>query len=209
MAVKSIWKENIVWSSGYFISSVDIDEATIKRYVEHQGKKDSGRLRPEFNIKNKVLAGGIYLILNLVGKIMYLNRSAGFSLIELIVVVAVIGILAAIAIPTYLGIQKKSARSEAKSNLQAIALALEGYMAENNNYGSAGTYTYTPGGSFTPHPGNIEKVANLGNDLNYNYIIQITTAPYYNIIASPTRGRVKGDIRFSIDSNNIKVPENW
>lgn len=127
---------------------------------------------------------------------------------ELIVVVAVIGILAAIAIPTYLGIQKKSARSEAKSNLQAISLALEGYMAENNNYGGTGTYTYSSGGSFA-HSGDIEKVANLGNDLDYSYILQITTAPYYNIIASPVRGRVKGDIRFSIDSNNIKIPENW
>jgi len=140
---------------------------------------------------------------------MHMHRKEGFSLVELMVVVAVLAILAAIAIPSYLGIQKKSARSEAKSNLQAISLALEGYMAENNNYGSTGTYTYSPGGSFAPHPGNIEKVANLGNDLNYNYIIQITTAPYYNIIASPTRGRVKEDILFSIDSNGNKIPVEW
>jgi putative transposase len=44
---KVYWKENIVWSPGYFVSSVGIDEATIKRYVEHQGKKDSGQLRLE------------------------------------------------------------------------------------------------------------------------------------------------------------------
>ncbi len=35
------WKENIVWSPGYFVSSVGIDEETIKRYVEHQGQQDS------------------------------------------------------------------------------------------------------------------------------------------------------------------------
>ena len=39
------WKENIVWSPGYFVSSVGIDEATIKRYVETQGQQDSGQLR--------------------------------------------------------------------------------------------------------------------------------------------------------------------
>jgi putative transposase len=36
------WKENIVWSPGYFASSVGADEETIKRYVEHQGRQDAG-----------------------------------------------------------------------------------------------------------------------------------------------------------------------
>ena len=42
---KVYWKENLVWSPGYFVSSVGIDEETIRRYVEHQGKQDSGQLR--------------------------------------------------------------------------------------------------------------------------------------------------------------------
>jgi len=41
------WKENIVWSPGYFVSSVGIDEETIKNYVEHQGQQDSDQLRME------------------------------------------------------------------------------------------------------------------------------------------------------------------
>ena len=41
---KVYWKENIVWSPGYFVSSVGIDEQTIKNYVEHQGQQDSGQL---------------------------------------------------------------------------------------------------------------------------------------------------------------------
>ena len=41
------WYENIVWSPGYFVSSIGVDEATIKRYVEYQGKKDSGQLQLE------------------------------------------------------------------------------------------------------------------------------------------------------------------
>ena len=44
---KVYWKENIVWSPGYFVSSVGVDEGTIKNYVEHQGKQDSGQLRME------------------------------------------------------------------------------------------------------------------------------------------------------------------
>jgi putative transposase len=44
---KIYWKENIVWSPGYFVSSVGIDEETIKNYVKHQGDQDSGQLRLE------------------------------------------------------------------------------------------------------------------------------------------------------------------
>ena len=39
------WKENIIWSPGYFVSSVGVDEETIKHYVERQGLQDSGQLR--------------------------------------------------------------------------------------------------------------------------------------------------------------------
>ena len=39
------WNENIVWSPGYFVSSIGIDEETVKNYVEHQGCLDSGQLR--------------------------------------------------------------------------------------------------------------------------------------------------------------------
>ncbi|HAT84904.1 MAG TPA: IS200/IS605 family transposase [Rhizobiales bacterium] len=44
---KVYWKENIIWSLGYFVSSVGLDEETIRRYVEHQGQQDSGQLRQE------------------------------------------------------------------------------------------------------------------------------------------------------------------
>ena len=42
---KVYWNENIVWSPGYFVSSVGVDEETIKNYVELQGRQDSGQLQ--------------------------------------------------------------------------------------------------------------------------------------------------------------------
>ena len=42
---KVYWNENIVWSPGYFVSSVGIDEDTIHNYVEQQGQQDSGQLQ--------------------------------------------------------------------------------------------------------------------------------------------------------------------
>ena len=44
---KVYWKENIVWSPGYFVSSVGVDEHIIRRYVERQGRRDSGQFREE------------------------------------------------------------------------------------------------------------------------------------------------------------------
>ena len=44
---KVYWKENVVWSPGYFVSSVGVDEGVIRNYVEYQGRKDSDQLRME------------------------------------------------------------------------------------------------------------------------------------------------------------------
>jgi len=44
---KVYWNENILWSPGYFVSSVGVDEDTIKKYVAFQGRQDEGQLRQE------------------------------------------------------------------------------------------------------------------------------------------------------------------
>ena len=58
----------------------------------------------------------------------------GFTLIELMIVVAIIGILAAIAIPNFVKFQCRSKQSEAKGNLKAIYVAEESYRAERDHY---------------------------------------------------------------------------
>lgn len=63
-----------------------------------------------------------------------LNRKRGFTLIELMIVVAIIGILAAIAIPNFLRFQLRAKTGEAKTNLAGIRTAEEGYFAEFNRY---------------------------------------------------------------------------
>ena len=45
---KVYWKENLVWSPGYFVSTVGIDEAKIIRYVKWQQHQDSGQAELEF-----------------------------------------------------------------------------------------------------------------------------------------------------------------
>jgi type IV pilus assembly protein PilA len=63
-----------------------------------------------------------------------LHAKKGFTLIELMIVVAIIGILAAIAIPNFLRFQAKSKQSEAKTNLGAIGTTAESYRVEKDTY---------------------------------------------------------------------------
>jgi type IV pilus assembly protein PilA len=61
-----------------------------------------------------------------------LRSSKGFTLIELMIVVAIIGILAAIAIPNFLQYQMKSRQSEAKTNLMAIKTSEVSWQGERS-----------------------------------------------------------------------------
>ncbi len=62
------------------------------------------------------------------------NTQHGFTLIELMIVVAIIGILAAIAIPNFSRFQAKSKQSEAKTNLKAVFTSAKAYYAEHDTF---------------------------------------------------------------------------
>lgn len=79
----------------------------------------------------------------------------GFTLIELMIVIAIIGILAAIAIPQFSAYRKRSYNSSAQSDVRNIATAQEAYYVDETTYAqnigslSGATYGYMQSGKVT------------------------------------------------------------
>ena len=69
-----------------------------------------------------------------------LAAESGFTLMELLVVIIILGILLAIAIPSYLTFKGRANQSAAKADVRAAVPAVEAYNADNNGTGSSGGY---------------------------------------------------------------------
>jgi len=106
-----------------------------------------------------------------------LNKA--FTLIELLIVVAIIAILAAIAVPNFLEAQTRAKVSRAKADIRTIATALESYRVDNNRYPHD---CYDTGGTVQPNPPDCVGVANAPHYINS----LITTPIAYLTTASLT-----------------------
>jgi len=83
------------------------------------------------------------------------GNSKGFSLIELMIVVVIIGILAAVAIPNYIAMQNRAKESSVKANAHSVQLVVEDYSVRNNGvYPAVGDIVAGdfPGGVFPDNP---------------------------------------------------------
>ncbi|MGH9960023.1 MAG: type IV pilin protein, partial [Pyrinomonadaceae bacterium] len=103
-----------------------------------------------------------------------LSKLRGFTLIELMITVAVVAILASIALPSYLEQVRKSKRAEGKSALLRAAQNMERYYTSNNTYNAtltaAGISAYS---------------ADSSTDSAYAIDLPVATATAFTVRATP------------------------
>lgn len=88
------------------------------------------------------------------------RKRKGFTLIELLVVVVIIGILASIALPSFIGAQDKARNSAVQSNVNTVRLGLEQYATDHNGvypiatalFSGMSAGNYLPGNKFPRSP---------------------------------------------------------
>jgi type IV pilus assembly protein PilE len=109
-------------------------------------------------------------------------NTKGFTLIELMITVAIIGILAGIAYPSYQDSVRKSRRADAKGALLGFANAMERYFTENNTYEDAAV------GPADTGPPRIYKTTSPvdGGPAYYNLTISAATVNTYTLNAART-----------------------
>ena len=119
---------------------------------------------------------------------LYMKRDAkGFSLIELMVTVAIVAILAAIAFPSYQSQVQQSRRRDAEGALVSFANAMERFFTTNNTYlGAAGTQAI-PTNTGAPWVFSTQAPVDGGTAV-YTLTISAATASTYTLSATPVTG---------------------
>lgn len=127
------------------------------------------------------------------------NRQSGFTLIELMIVVVVVGILVAIGLPSYNNSVTRSIRADAQSALLGFAQAMERHFQQNYSYEGAangGNDTGAPAATTFPTQAPIE-----GNNPSYDLTITAADDTGFTLRATPIAGgRQDGNGILELDS---------
>lgn len=133
-----------------------------------------------------------------------LKSQKAFTLIELMVVVAIIGIMAGIAYPNYQDSVTRSRRADAKGVLLNFANAMERHFTENNSYCGAGTNTNGTCLNAMGVPTIFPTTSPIdGTTAYYNLTIKTATATTYNLLATAI-GAQAGDGNLEINQTESR-----
>lgn len=134
---------------------------------------------------------------------MRVSGRRGFTLTEIMIVIAILGVLASIAIPMYSSYVEDSRQVEAKSNLQQIRVLEEQFMADRGKYAPVDgvTLVYNVGTATIQtvfpafQPGHASK-------LSYDYEITLGDTEF---LAKATRRNSSPEKYFTINQDNVKL----
>ncbi|WP_346838845.1 type IV pilin protein [Microbulbifer sp. SAOS-129_SWC] len=131
-----------------------------------------------------------------------MKKQLGFTLIELMIVVAIVGILAAVAWPAYQNQVRSSNRADAEGALMGFAQAMERHFTEKGTYKGA-----ADGGGDTGSPGVFAPQVPLdGSNKFYDLKIISADASSYTLQAQPIGGGVQAnDGKLQLDSSGEKA----
>lgn len=126
-------------------------------------------------------------------------KQRGFTLIELMVVVAIVGILAAIAYPSYSQYTIRANRAAAQSEMMAIANRQQQFLLTNRNYVDKATLEAS--GYALP--------TDVASKYNYTIALGGGAVPFYTLTFAPT-GTQASDGNMAINSDGVKTPaDKW
>lgn len=117
------------------------------------------------------------------------RRNQGFTLIELMIVVAIIGIIAAIAYPNYTQYVERARRSDAQGALMGLAAAMERHRTANGTYENAGADGDTGSPLIYADESPID-----GAPKFYDLAIQAANATTFTLRASPKNAQAGNGI---------------
>ena len=129
-----------------------------------------------------------------------MRRVTGFTLIEVLIVVGIVGILAAVALPAYTNYIQRSKISEAVANLTDMRVKLEQYFLDNRSYvGACAANTVAPLPS--------------GESAKYFDYACVPGATTYVVTATGKAAHALGGLEYTINERNerktVSVPAGW
>ena len=113
-----------------------------------------------------------------------IKKNSGFTLIELIIVVAILGVIAAIAVPNYMENTRQTKRTDAMSALVQLAQAMERYYTVNYTYEGAAAGGNDTGAPAASTFGQTQSPAT--GSAAYNLTISAASPSDFTLSATPT-----------------------
>jgi len=124
-------------------------------------------------------------------------RYQGFTLIELVVVMAIVAILFSIAYPSYQSFLMKGKRASAQTFLMDVAQRQQQYLLDNRSYGTLAEIGLTTPADVDPY-------------YTITVVVGATAIPSFTATATPKEGSPQADdVELSINQQNQKTPAGY